>query len=213
MSHQAQGRVKIVQSSVSSLEMIYSWAKIEELLPEDPSLFIDLSIVWFQVDQNQAEPMLWNKEALETVTKSWLNIPANFMVDKSVQHQSFRMLASLLNLFWIQNMDIKLIRSFKSTLKKAAADIESYFIAGFLKYAVVKPATRPRMLIFNGSVRKIPDMHFACTVIIIRRSKASCEDIENFFATKNANGGLSHYFMKPNQTNKEMEEDNRKVIV
>ena len=205
MSHQAQGRIKIVQSSASTLEMIHSWAKLDDLLPEDPAMFIDLTIVWFQVDQNQVEPKFWNEKALKTITQKWLDIPANFMVDETVRQQSFVMLSSLLNLFWINNMNINLIRAFKPILKKAAADIESHFIAGFLKYAVIKPATRPRLLVFNGSARKIPDMHFACTVVIVRRSKASCEDVENFFAIKNANGGLSYYFNAFNKKKEEME--------
>ena len=195
----SQGRIKIMQSSPAYLEMIHSWAKSDELLKDDPFLYINLTIVWFQVDQNKTKPMLWNEEALTSITQNWLEIPANFMVDEEVRAQTFRMLASLLNLFWTRNMNIHLIRSFHKTLKKAAADIESYCIAGFLKYAVVKPTTRPKLIDFNGSIRKVADAHFACTIIIVRRSKASCEDIENFFTVKNANGGLSHYFMKENK--------------
>ena len=200
ISSHEQGRLKVVNHSMSTLEMIHSWAKQDNLIRSDPSLYIDLTIVWFQVDQNKSKPALWNEETMRCIAEKWMDIPANFMSNEIVRQQSYLMLASLLNLFWRSHMNISLIRSFTLVLKKAAADIESSLIGGFLKYAVVKPATKPKILSFNGSTRKIVDIHYACSVMIIRRSKASSEDIENFYAMKNANGGLDNYFIGSKET-------------
>ena len=193
--HVCQGRIKVITSSSSALEMIHSWAKQDDLKHSDPMLFINLTIVWFQVDQNKCEVALWTEDTLRMTAKQWMDIPANFMSNDMMRQKSYDMLASLINLFWRKHMSIELIRTFESVLKKAAADIESYLIGGFLKYAVVKSSTKPRTLSFNGSLRKTSDLHFACSVLIVRRSKASSEDVENFFALKNANGGLDNYFI------------------
>ena len=206
-----QGRVKLVASSPSYIEMIHSWSKHDKLERDDLALYINLTIVWFQVDQNKSKPALWKEDILRSITDQWMDIPANFMLNDQVRSQSFRMLASLLNLFWSEHMNIHLIRSFKLVLHKAAADIESHQIAGFLKYAVVKPSTKPETILSNGSIRKIVAMHYSCTVIIVHRSKASCEDIENFYAVKNANGGLDYYFQTSNNDSSSKSTDNNEV--
>ena len=192
ISSHEQGRLKVVNHSMSTLEMIHSWAKQDNLIRSDPSLYIDLTIVWFQVDQNKVIPSMWNEETLRLITQEWMKIPANFMMDETVRLYSFRMLASLLNMFWRTKMDIHTIRSFQKVIQKAAADIESYMMAGFLKYAVVKISNEPRIITINGSNRKIVDLFYACSVIIVRRSKATSEDIENFYAAKNSNGAIDH---------------------
>ena len=203
MSHLRQGRIKVISSSSSFVEMIYSWPKSETLAAEDPNLFIGLTIIWYQLDQMKINPCLWDKETLKMVTTAWMKIPANFMQDEMVKHYSFQMLSSLINMIWRNHMDIQFIRSHSSVIRKAAADNESGIVAGFLKYAVVKTSSKPKILEFNGSIRKVGDEHFACTVIIVRRSKASGEDVENYFTAKNENGGLDYYFMREKKTSQE----------
>ena len=82
------------------------------------------------------------------------------------------------------------LEKFKSVIKKAAADFESTTVAGFLKVAVIKMATKPQILSFNGSCRKTIEKHFACSIMIVNRSRASSQDVENFFALRNENGGI-----------------------
>ena len=90
------------------------------------------------------------------------------------------MLATFLNIMWLNQLNIEILRSFEDLLKKAAADIESATLAGFLKFAAIRESIKPEILIFNGAVRKTPKIHFACTVNITRRKHATGEDIRNF---------------------------------
>ena len=185
-----QGRIKIMSHSRANLELIYSWPKTVGLLPVDPKIFLDLTIVWFTLDEHNIIPYQWNKDIIMEATKEWLKIPANCMLDATVKFYSFKLLASLMDLIWKNNFNVTLIREFQSTFQKAAADIESASITGFLKIAVVKPSTRPEILSFNDSIRKRVAQHFACHIMIIHRGRTNGLDVENYYALLNQNGGV-----------------------
>ena len=125
---------------------------------------------------------LWS---LEVLLDPWLSIPANFLLDKEVQEQSLRLLSNLIDQIWKNHLNIVILRQFKAVLRKAAADIESKVIAGCLKLAIMKTSILPEILTFGRETRKIPNKHYSCAILIIYRSKATSEDIENYYLMKN----------------------------
>ena len=185
-----QGRIKILSYSKSSLDLIYSWPNADKIIQDDPELLINLTLIWYYVDQNQVRPNQWSEDTLMKIANEWIRIPANGFVDATVKKFSLQFLASLIQFIWEDNLNIHRLRQFKMVIKKAAVDFESTTVAGFLKTAVVKMTTKPQILSFNGSVRKTTEKHFACSIMIVNRSRASSQDVENFFALRNDNGGI-----------------------
>jgi len=185
----AQGRLKVSTASKSCLELIYSWPKSEQIINEDSDLLINIAMVWYFIDRDQVQPSHWNKEAVDAVIQEWIKIPTNTMLDATVKNYSMVLLSNLFNIIWLERCNIHLLRKYKEVFAKAAMDLESTTVAGFLKIAVVKYANQPEILSFNGTSRKITTRHFACTVMVVNRGKASSLDIENFYAMLNKNGG------------------------
>ena len=190
MTSQSQGRLKVVSSSKSCLNWIFTWPVTDLIEVDDSNLIIDWAIIWYIVNLNDLEPDQWTSEVATEVSNEWMKIPTNSFVDATVKSYTLKFLANLLNLFWMNNLNIHIIRQFKLVLRKAAADFEATTVAGFLKLAVIKNTTRPETLIFNGTSRKTPTNHFACSVQLVYRSKASSLDIENYYAALNDNGGV-----------------------
>ena len=185
----SQGRIKILSYTKSCLDLIFTWPNANSIIDDDPNLLLDLAIVWFCVANNKVEPDQWTLALALELSKEWLKIHTNSLVDATVKTYTLKFLANLLNIFWSENLNIDIIRQFKLVLRKAASDYECTTVAGFLKLAVIKETTRPEVLFFNGTTRKTPAAHFACSIFILHRSRASSLDIENFFTALNENGG------------------------
>ena len=179
-----QGRIKVVQTSLSCLEWIYTWPKTEGFENEDARLILNLAIVWHYIEHQHIKFNTWNIDAADAVIPCWMEIDSNFILDSEVKNYSNVMLKSILENFWKTNMQIQMIRKYEKMLNKAAVDIESATIAGFLKTSMVTTTIRPELLSFNGFTRKVPATHFACTVFIVIRSKATSEDVSNYFTMK-----------------------------
>ena len=183
-----QGRIKVLQASKACLEFIYSWPKSVDIRADDPDLFMHFAIVWDEVDKSEIEPFDWEDDTLWTISNEWLKIPTNFTMDATVKMYSMKMLATLLNIVWNTQLSIHMFRKYSSVFKKAASDIEASKMAGFLKLSAIRYATKPELLIFNDVTRKIPKLHFCCTVNITRRGICTGENIRNFYAMKNFHG-------------------------
>jgi len=186
----SQGRLRIMTISKSCFELIYSWPNAEKIIEGDSNLLIDFALVWYHMDQIKDGPDLWDEEAVETISKEWIKIKTNTMLDATVKKWSMKFLSNLINVLWLGRLNIQLLRKYKNVLAKASSDLESTTVAGFLKLAVVKYANQPSILSFNGVTRKITKRHFACSIMIVNRGKASSLDIENFYALLNGNGGV-----------------------
>lgn len=185
-----QGRLRVMTLSKSCFELIYSWPNAEMIIENDSELLVNFALVWYHMDQMKIEPDHWDKETVETISIEWIKINTNTMVDAPVKKWTMKFLANLINVIWMERLNIQLLRKYKEVLAKASSDLESTTVAGFLKLAVIKYANQPSILSFNGVTRKITTRHFACTIMIINRGKASSLDIENFYALLNGNGGI-----------------------
>ena len=182
-----QGRLKVLQSSPSCLEWILTWPKTEDHSNEDARLILNLAIVWHYLDHNQSEIETWTLSSVQKAIPKWLNITTNFTVNPKVKRHSQGLLRGLLEHLWKTNLQIKTIRSFERVFHKAAMDIESAKLAGFLKISVISTTIRPEVLSFNGTTRKIPASHFMCSILLVIRSKATNDDVTNYYTLK------SHY--------------------
>lgn len=180
-----QGRIQVFQKSAAGMEWSFSWPCDLKLLEMDEELLLNWTVIWHYLDEKKVENTQWNIEALKVLTGIWLTIPANFMMDRTVKKKSLQMLANLIAQFWLNRMDIQIIRSFSATLKKAAADIETSIIGGFLKLAVTRKTALPEIVQFNGEKRKVSSQHYSCTISVFYRSKASSLDMENYLMAKN----------------------------
>ena len=182
----AQGRMKVLSVTDAAFEWIYSWPVHYQLEKHDEELLLNFAITWHFIDKKVvSNPMALNLKSLETLFETWLSIPANFLLDKDVQVQSVRLLSSLIDQIWNKQLDIQVMRQFSKIFAKAAADIESKVIAGCLKLAVVKLSVLPEILKFGNEIRKVPGKHYSCALMVIFRSKATSEDIENYYLMKN----------------------------
>ena len=180
-----QGRLKVFHNTKSYLEWTYTWSKSDKASAEDAKLILNLAIVWHYLDQNQHSIPDWNETKLMELIEKWMAIPANFQLNPKVEKYSQQLLGAIIEKLWIENLSIIKIRHFERVFAKAAMDIETAKVAGYLKLANIKTTIRPEILSFNGSYRKIPASHFACSIIIVIRSKATEEDIANFYTAKN----------------------------
>ena len=180
-----QGRLKIYHNTKSYLEWTYTWSKSQNATNEDARLILNMAIVWHYTDQTDSEPMEWTEEQIKSTIDQWLIIPANFQMNPEVKKYSDKLFATILENIWRNNLSIVHIRTYERVFSKAAMDIETAKIAGYLKLANIKTTIRPEILSFNGSSRKVPASHFACSIIIVIRSKATEEDISNFYVAKN----------------------------
>lgn len=179
-----QGRLKVIQSSQSCLEWILTWPKSENHSNEDARLVLNMAIVWHYLDSNQSEVKNWTMENIKEAIPKWLDITTNFTVNSKVKRHSLGFLGGLLEYLWKTNLQIKIIRSFERVFYKAALDIESAKLAGFLKISVISTTIRPEILSFNGTTRKIPASHFMCSIFLVIRSKATSDDVTNFYTMK-----------------------------
>ena len=106
----------------------------------------------------------------------------------------------------MENLNVNIMRKYADIFAKAAQDLESSSIAGFLKLSVIKYANIPSILSFNETSRKVTTRHFACTVMIVHRGKATSLDIENFYALYNKNGGVEIKVIYLNDKNTVMQQ-------
>ena len=185
MERYPQGRLKVFNNTKSVLEWVYTWPKSEKSSAEDARLILNMAIVWHYLDQNLSPTPNWAENSIRKLVEKWMVIPANFMLHSKVERYSRKLFAAIFELLWSQNLSIVKIREFEKVFAKAALDLETARVAGYLKLAAIKTTIRPELLIFNGSQRKIPTSHFSCSIFIVIRSKATKEDISNFFAEKN----------------------------
>ena len=179
-----QGRIKVIQTSPSCLEWVYSWPKSENYANEDARLLLNMAIVWHYLENNVDNQLTWSIEMVEAAIPSWLDLETNFTLNPMVKSFSKIMLKSLLEHFWKTNLQISIIRNFEKLLNKAAIDIESSKVAGFLKLSVITTTVRPELLSFNGFTRKIPASHYACNVFLVIRNKATSNDVSNYYTMK-----------------------------
>ena len=179
-----QGRIKVIQTSTSCLEWIYTWPKAENFENEDSRLILNLAIVWHYIEHQTIDDPTWNIDVAEAVIPCWIEMDSNFTLNQSVRNYSNMMLKSILENLWQTNLQIQCIRKYEKLLNKAAIDIESAMIAGLLKISMITTTIRPELLSFNGFTRKIPATHFACAVFLVIRSKATSEDISNYYTMK-----------------------------
>ena len=179
-----QGRLKVIQTTPSCLEWIYTWPKSENQSKEDARLILNLAIVWQYIDSVDDDLPLWSIEGVDAVMPCWMDIDTNFTLNESVLKYTRIMFKSLLEHLWRTNLQMKTIRNYEMMLNKAAIDIESSKVAGYLKIAAITTTIRPELLSFNGFTRKVPASHFACSVMIIIRSKATSNDVTNYYTMK-----------------------------
>ena len=180
-----QGRLKVIQTTPSCLEWIYTWPKSENQTKEDARLILNLAIVWQFIEACEEEIPIWSIEGVDAIVPCWMDIDTNFTLDPAVKKYSKIMLKSLIEHFWRTNLQIRSFRNYERLLNKAAMDIESSKVAGYLKIAVITTTIRPELLSFNGFTRKVPASHFACAVLIVIRSKATSNDVTNYYTMKN----------------------------
>lgn len=185
----SQGRIKVLAATKNCLEMIFSWPNADQIIKDDPYMLLDFAIVWYCTDESGIKPDQWSLDTAQKVAEEWIKITSNAFVDATVKSNTLKFLANLLNIIWNENLNIHIIRQFKNVFRKASSDYEATTVAGFLKLAIVKSTSKPEIFSFNGSSRKVTASHFACTIMIIHRSRATSLDIENFFALFNAHGG------------------------
>ena len=185
-SAHAQGRLKVMSVKDAMLEWIFSWPQAFNLEKDDANLILDFAMTWHFINKQKAtSPLNLDLNSVELLFDAWLAIPANFLLDKDVLAQSVRLLSSLIGQIWIEHLDIRKLRKFKAVFAKAAADIESKIIAGCLKLSIIKLSVLPEIFTFGNETRKIASKHFSCTVMILFRSQATSEDIENYYIMKN----------------------------
>ena len=178
--------MQVFQKSTSGMEWSYSWPCDLKLLKTDEELLLNWTVIWHYLDEQKTENNQWNLDTLKAIAEIWLTIPANFMMDRMVKEKSLQLLANIAAQFWIHHMDIQILRSFSLTLKKAAADIETSVIGGFLKLAVTQKTVLPEIVEFNDEKRKVSTQHYSCTLSLYYRSKATSIDMENYLLAKNA---------------------------
>ena len=188
-SRESQGRLKILTHTNACLEALFSWPESNEIIMDDPEVITNFFITFYCINNNKVTANHWSSDYTDLVATEWLKIPANSLVDATVKKYTLQFLANLINIIWLEGLSINIIRKYKGVFKKAAADYESTTVAGFLKIAIIKNATRPELLVFNGTIRKMSVKHLTCRFMLVNRGKASSLDVENFYALSNDNGG------------------------
>ena len=189
MNEKFHGKFKILNYTKSCLELIYSWPNADEIIVGDQDILINVAIIWFFMENWGIKPDQWSEELVDKMSEEGIKIKTNTMLDATVKNYTMKFLSNLWNVVWMNNLNVKTMRKYAAIFDKAAKDLESSSVAGFLKLSIIKYANQPCILSFNDTSRKVTTRHFACTVMIVHRGKASSVDIENFYALFNKNGG------------------------